>query len=303
MSRESEKALKAMNEFLEKNSTDDMSIEEMNGLLDDFMNEYNNNIPGKVTEKTAKTADDYLELAEETQDKTKADKYIRKAMELEPENLDVINASLDLGDDTPWEHYQKLIAAVSKGTELMEKKGLMTEENIGNFWGIFETRPYMRLRNRYMDFLLEAGMYKAAANECEELLRLSENDNLGIRYCLIHLYAFLENEEAALKLHKKYKDYDESMLLFPLSVLFFKLRNFEKAEEYLKRLVDVNKDTKRFFRALKKDKLDRYADEMSGYGYQPFTIQELIVDLIENDFLFRTVPLYIEWAYEKTRNM
>jgi len=226
MSRESEKALKAMHEFLEKNSTDDMSIEEMNGLLDDFMNEYNNNIPGKVTEKTAKTADDYLELAEETQDEAKADKYIRKAMELEPENLDVINASLDLGDDTPWEHYQKLIAAVSKGTELMEKKGLMTEENIGNFWGIFETRPYMRLRNRYMDFLLEAGMYKAAANECEELLRLSENDNLGIRYRLIHLYAFLENEEAALKLHTKYNDYEESMMLFPLSVLFFKLRNF-----------------------------------------------------------------------------
>ena len=46
-----------------------------------------------------------------------------------------------------------------------------------------------------------------------------------------------------------------------------------------------------------------YVEELSGYGYRPFTIQELIVELMENSFLFRMVPLYMEWAYEKTRNM
>ena len=212
MSRESEKALKAMHQFLEENGAEGMPMDEVNQLLQKFTTEYNGNLPGRVTEKTAKTADDYLELA-------------------------------------------------------------------------------------------EAGMMTLAARQYEEMIRLSENDNLGARYSLMHVYAYLEQEEPALKLHKKYDGYEETQMLLPLSVLYFKRGDFDKAEEYLKRLCAANKDTKKFFRAIKRDKLDHYVEEISGYGYRPFTIQELIVELMENSFLFRTVPLYMEWAYEKTRNM
>lgn len=303
MSRESEKAMKAMNQFLEENSERGKSVDEVNELLQDFMIDYNNNLPGRLTEKTAKTADDYLELAENTEDRAKAEKYVKKALELEPDNMDAVSASLDLEDNNIWEYYQKLSDAVKKGTALMEKKGFMSEDSIGNYWAILETRPYMRLRERYIDFMIEAGMMGIAVQECEEMIRLSENDNLGIRYRLMHLYAFLEQEEPALKLHKKYDGYEETQMLLPLSILYFKRDDFDKAEEYLKRLCSANKDTKRFFRAIKKGKLDRYVDEISGYGYKPFTIQELIVEMMENGFLFREIPLYMEWAYEKSRGM
>ena len=185
----------------------------------------------------------------------------------------------------------------------MEKKGLMDEDSIGRFWGILETRPYMRLLDRYMEFMAEAGMMGLAAKECEEMIRLSENDNLGVRYRLMHIYAFLEREESALELHNKYDSYEETQMLLPLSIIYFKKGDFDKAENYLKRLCVANKAAKKFFRAVKKDKLDRYVEELSSYGYQPFTIQELIVELMENSFLFGTIPLYMEWAYEKTRNM
>lgn len=303
MSRESEKALKAMHQFLEENDAEDMPINEVNKFLQRFMTEYNGNLPGRVTEKTAKTADDYLELAEEATTKAKAEQYIKKALELEPNNMDAISASLDMLEDDTWEFYQKISEAVKNGTRFMEKEGLMDEDSIGEFWGILETRPYMRLLNRYADFLTEAGMMTLAARQYEEMIRLSENDNLGVRYSLMHVYAYLEQEEPALKLHKKYDGYEETQMLLPLSVLYFKRGDFDKAEEYLKRLCAANKDTKKFFRAIKRDKLDHYVEELSGYGYRPFTIQELIVELMENSFLFRTVPLYMEWAYEKTRNM
>ena len=304
MSRESEKALKAMHQFLDENGAGDMSMDDVNGLLQKFTEEYNNNLPGRVTEKTAKTADDYLELAEEAPTKAKAEKYIKKALELEPDNIDAINASLDLiEDDNIWLYYQEISKAVKNGTKLMEKKGLMDEDCIGKFWGLWETRPYMRLLHRYADFLTEMGMMTLAAREYEEMIRLSENDNLGVRFSLMHVYAFLEQEEPALELHKKYDGHEETMMLLPLSVLYFKKGDFDKAEEYLKRLCAANKDTKKFFRALKKNKLDHYVEEISSYGYQPFTIQELIVELMENSFLFRQVPLYLDWAYEKTRNM
>ena len=303
MSRESEKALKAMHQFLDENGAEDMSMDEVNGLLQKFTTDYNGNLPGRVTEKTAKTADDFLELVEEAPTKAKAEKYIKKALELEPDNMDAISASLDMIEDSTWEYYQKLSEAVKNGTRYMEKEGLMDEDSIGEFWGILETRPYMRLLNRYADFMAEAGMMTLAARQYEEMIRLSENDNLGVRYSLMHVYAYLEQEEPALELHKKYDGYEETQMLLPLSVLYFKRGDFDKAEDYLKRLCTANKDTKKFFRAIKKDKLDHYVEEISGYGYQPFTIQELIVELMENSFLFRMVPLYMEWAYEKTRNM
>ena len=303
MSRESEKALKAMHQFLEENGAEGMPMDEVNQLLQKFTTEYNGNLPGRVTEKTAKTADDYLELAEEATTKAKAERYIKKALELEPDNMDAVNASLDMIEDGTWEYYQKISEAVKNGTRFMEKEGLMDEDSIGEFWGILETRPYMRLLNRYADFLAEAGMMTLAARQYEEMIRLSENDNLGARYSLMHVYAYLDQEEPALKLHKKYDGYEETQMLLPLSVLYFKRGDFDKAEEYLKRLCAANKDTKKFFRAIKRDKLDHYVEELSGYGYRPFTIQELIVELMENSFLFRMVPLYMEWAYEKTRNM
>ena len=281
MGRESEKALKAMHKFLEEKGSEDMTMDDVNDLLQKFTEDYNHNLPGKITEKTAKTADDYLELAEEARTKAKAEQYIKKALELEPDNLDAISASLDMiMDDDPWEYYQKLSEAVKNGTKLMEKKGFMDEESIGRFWGILETRPYMRLLNRYAEFLAEAGMMTPAARVYEEMIRLSENDNLGVRYSLMHIYALLDQEESALELHKKYDSYEETQMLLPLSVLYFKRGDFNKAEDYLKRLCAA-----------------------SDYGYQPFTIQELIVELMENSFLFSTVPLYMEWAYVKSRNM
>ena len=304
MSRESEKALKAMHQFLDENGAENMTIDEANEVLQGFMSDYNDNLPERVTEKTAKTADDFLELAEEALTKAKAEKYIKRALELEPDNLDAISASLDMiEDDSTWEYYHKLFEAVQNGTKIMEKKGFMNEDCIGEFWGILETRPYMRLLNRYADYLVEAGMMTLAAREYEEMIRLSENDNLGVRYSLMHVYAFLEQEEPALELHKRYDSYEETQMLLPLSVLYFKRGDLDTAEAYLKRLCATNKDTKKFFRAIKKDKLDHYMEEISGYGYQPFTIQELIVELMENRFLFMMIPLYMEWAYEKTKNM
>lgn len=302
MSRETEKAMKAMQEFLKEQGAEDMSIDDANKLLQGFMADYNRNILQKVTEETAESAYDYLELAEETRNKTKAKQYIRKALELEPDNLDAVSASIDADDGTSWEIFQRLSEAVKNGTKQMVEKGFMDKNSIGDFWGILETRPYMRLLDRYMQFATEAGMLGLAASVCEEMIRLSANDNLGIRYRLMHIYAFLEQEKPALKLYKKYDGHEETQMLLPLSILYFKKEDFDKAEEYLKRLCTVNKDTKKFFRAVEKDKLGNYAEEINDYGYRPYTIQELIVELMENSFLFRTIPLYMEWAYETTRS-
>ncbi len=56
------------------------------------------------------------------------------------------------------------------------------EKCMGNFWLAVKTRPYMRLRHYYMEALAWNNMMKKACAEGEELLKLCQSDNLGVRY-------------------------------------------------------------------------------------------------------------------------
>lgn len=58
------------------------------------------------------------------------------------------------------------------------------EEWEGHFWGILETRPYMRARHGLALCLWEAGESKKAIEHYTEMLRLNPGDNQGIRYVL-----------------------------------------------------------------------------------------------------------------------
>lgn len=116
----------------------------------------------------------------------------------------------------------------------------------------------MRLRHTYMQALCECGLMRKAAAEGEELLKLCIGDNLGVRYDLMNLYAYLEDEKAALALYRRYDKYEDSQLLLPLAVLYFKLGDFDSSISYLQRLCKANKDTKKFITAVNNDTLDQY---------------------------------------------
>ncbi|HPF38095.1 MAG TPA: hypothetical protein PK093_05590 [Phycisphaerae bacterium] len=65
------------------------------------------------------------------------------------------------------------------------------EENAGHFWGILETRPYMRARFGLAQCLWELDRRHEAVTHYEDLLRLNPGDNQGVRYllaaCLLEL--------------------------------------------------------------------------------------------------------------------
>lgn len=85
-------------------------------------------------------------------------------------------------------------------------------------------------------------------------------------------------------------------MLLPLAVLYYKLNQFDRAKDYVKRLAVVNKDTKKFFRAAAGNNLDQYLMDMDPYGYRPFTMDELLEDLMGSSYLFASVPHFFRWA-------
>jgi tetratricopeptide (TPR) repeat protein len=59
------------------------------------------------------------------------------------------------------------------------------EDQVGHFWGIIETRPYMRACHGYADCLAAEGESEEALELWSELLRLNPEDNQGVRFQLV----------------------------------------------------------------------------------------------------------------------
>lgn len=296
MSRDTEKLFADLQNYLSSQDFNINSEEDLNAKIEEFMKQYNGSLPAEVTEATAKTSDDFLELSENAENDASALKYAKKALKLDPDNLDAEMRVAELGAKDEWDHLKKMEKVVAHGRQLMEQGGFMTEDTIGNFWQTNGTRPYIRCLIVYAHALVDNGMITRAIGVLQEVLRLNNDDNTGSRYILMHLYALMEDEKSALELFRNFDEEEATMFLLSLSLLYFKLGKFDQSEEYLRRLAKVNKDTKKFFRSIVNETLDQYVSDIGQWGYRPFTMDELIVDLMENEEVFSSSATFFLWA-------
>ncbi|KAI8725696.1 MYND-type zinc finger protein samB [Fusarium sp. LHS14.1] len=96
------------------------------------------------------------------------------------------------------------------------------ENGVGHFWGIMETRPYMRARYQVVDALLlylgapggRVDAVQTALDHLLDLLRLCRSDNMGVRDVVPALFIRLDRDQEAYDFMKWYattgeqSDYD-----------------------------------------------------------------------------------------------
>lgn len=225
---------------------------------------------------------------------------MKKALELEPDNLDAGVMQTELTAKHPIECLEMLAPLIEKGNGQMEAAGYF-KNCMDDFWGVVETRPYMRLRYFYMHTLSENGMMRKACAEGEELLKLCPNDNLGVRYALMHLYACLEDERAALAVSEKYAVDNETQMLLPMAALYFKLGDLERSMSYLQLLYKINPDTKRFLTAVSDDSIDKYFYEADPSGYCPGSMEELLYEYESFPYFFVLLHSFFDWSHRFLR--
>ena len=80
------------------------------------------------------------------------------------------------------------------------------EEDVGHFWGLLETRPYMRARCGLAQALWAAGERAGAIAHYRDMLRLNPNDNQGIRYLLATCLLESGDDGALQELLKAYDE-------------------------------------------------------------------------------------------------
>jgi tetratricopeptide (TPR) repeat protein len=80
------------------------------------------------------------------------------------------------------------------------------EEDVGHFWGLLETRPYMRARLGLAQMLWASGRREEAVAHYRDLLRLNPNDNQGVRYLLAACYLELGDDDDLAALLRAYEE-------------------------------------------------------------------------------------------------
>lgn len=299
MSKLTEDLFKKMNEYLASLENPPQNDEEFQKALDDFTVKYNSEIASQepLTAENAETADDFLELAENADSRKKALEYVTKACELDENNVDAQTQYITLSAKDEIDALTRYKKLLDKAEAQLKAEEIWTAESIGKFWGILETRPYMRLFMEYMQLLAKDGRLNQAATACNEMLKLNTNDNQGVRYELMHIYALLEDEKAAKKLFKKYRGETSVQFLMPFSLLYYKIGDEENAEKLLKQAVEYTPEIPKFLRSFgtSQFQLQMITRLHTGY-YTPGTMEEIFVCLKNHEQTYLSTPTFFYWG-------
>ncbi len=113
--------------------------------------------------------------------------------------------------------YQQGLAA---GERALGPNGMA--EHVGHFWGVLETRPYMRARLGLAFALWTAGRRDESIAHLQEMLRLNPNDNQGVRYPLAAQLLFLDRDDDVARLLEQFPGEGSAFWAYTRALLAFR---------------------------------------------------------------------------------
>ena len=185
-----------------------------------------------------------------------------KALELSPDCADayVILAEAVAEPADELEFYRK---GVQAGERALGKKTFESDE--GNFWGILETRPYMRARAGLAQCLWESGQHDEALAHYRALLKLNPNDNQGNRYLLASCLIKLRYHEELAALLEQYNEDIAANWSWTRALLAFREHgDADESRNLLATALETNSHVPDYL--LGRKKLPRRLPDYVGYG-------------------------------------
>lgn len=126
------------------------------------------------------------------------------------------------------------------------------DEHRGHFWGMIETRPYLRARRGLADCLWALGRKRESLTHCEALLELNPDDNQGIRHGLLSRYLALGNDMGAARLFRDYPHDASAAFLWSRVLLDLRRGDQVAATEHLVLAMHGNPHVAGFFAGKRK---------------------------------------------------
>jgi tetratricopeptide (TPR) repeat protein len=140
-------------------------------------------------------------------DHKRATKLCQEALSLYPDCVDALTMLADLESETKEAYVEAMAQAIEAGRRDLGSGYFKNER--GMFWGLIETRPFMRAMAQYANSLIECGkliQIDEAILIAEEMLELNPNDNQGMRDILGACYLQRKRYDDATRLLKEYEN-------------------------------------------------------------------------------------------------
>jgi tetratricopeptide (TPR) repeat protein len=211
-----------------------------------------------------------------------------QALELDRHCIDAMVMLCRLTCDSPREMIDLIRDAVRIGAEGLGGPRYF-EECRGHFWGLLETRPYMRARALLVDLLLKDGRTDEAVRDLEELLDLNPADNQGLRYRLLGCYLMANNLDGARRLFKQYDDEASAMFAWARVLERFLSDDSAGSQAALEEARKTNRHVESFLTGRRK--APSRLPEYYGFGDE----NEAVICLHEIGPTWQKHPRAIEW--------
>jgi len=114
------------------------------------------------------------------------------------------------------------------------------ENDVGHFWGLLSTRPYMRALRGLADCLWMLGDRKEAIAHYVEMLRLNPGDNQGIRYTLVLRLLEEGADEELEQLLERYEEDISADWMYARALYMFRREGADSARSSLKEALETN---------------------------------------------------------------
>lgn len=237
------------------------SIDEMNAFLEKLMT--SGGPPPTTAHTPLEEAQDIMYQAWDARSRRQRVQLARKALSV---SEDCADAYVLLAEETAKtvEEAQRLYAqGVAAGERALGPE--VFEEDSGHFWGILETRPYMRARQGLAQCLWAMGRKEEAITHFRDMLRLNPNDNQGVRYLLVTLLLEVEDDDALKQLLDEYKDDGTAVWLYSRALWQFRRDGASRAAtNLLKKAIKHNPSVPLYL--LGRKRLPRQLPLYMGFG-------------------------------------
>jgi tetratricopeptide (TPR) repeat protein len=210
----------------------------------------------KALEASADCADAYVVLAEHAQSKKEALEYYEKG---------VTAGERALGPQT-------------------------FREAAGHFWGVLETRPYMRALKGLALVLWSNGQHAEGVDHLKTMLRLNPNDNQGVRDILTSWFLLCDRNQELGELLEQYREETASWMFSKALLAFRQQGDTAETRECLKAAAKRNKFVPAFL--LGQERLPEQQPEYYGLG-DP---NEAVIYAAANLSAWKSTPGAVTWV-------
>jgi len=206
----------------------------MEGVMRGFLGEKF----GPAEETPLSDAQDLVYKAFEESDPKKQAQLAKQALEISPDCADAHGLLAEQAKSRK-ERLKLYEQAVAAGERAIGPDAFT--EDVGHFWGLLETRPYMRAREGLAHTLWTLGRLEEAVEHLQDMLRLNPNDNQGVRYTLASWLLDLDRDDELARLLEQY-DEDSAIWAYTKTLLAFRRQgDAPEARKQLKAAQKANK--------------------------------------------------------------